>query len=59
MLTRIDHVGIAVQDLDAAVEHYRPQMEAYRRALCALTGLNAGQIACRLAFLASGEVREV
>ncbi len=23
MLTRIDHVGIAVEDLDAAVEHYR------------------------------------
>lgn len=23
MLTQIDHVGIAVQDLDAAVEHYR------------------------------------
>lgn len=23
MLTRIDHVGIAVSDLDAAVEHYR------------------------------------
>lgn len=23
MLTRIDHVGIAVEDLDASVEHYR------------------------------------
>ncbi|MGH2591238.1 MAG: VOC family protein, partial [Actinomycetota bacterium] len=23
MLTQIDHVGIAVEDLDAAVEHYR------------------------------------
>ena len=45
--------------LDELVEHYRPQMQAYRRALCALTGLAPETVACRLLFLDADAVREV
>jgi ATP-dependent exoDNAse (exonuclease V) beta subunit len=42
-------------------ERYRPQMEVYRRALAALTGLPAepGSIRCTLLFLDEDELREV
>ncbi|HZL99523.1 MAG TPA: PD-(D/E)XK nuclease family protein [Planctomycetota bacterium] len=45
--------------LAASVEHYRPQMQAYRRALCALTGLAPEAVACRLLFLEADAVKEV
>lgn len=45
--------------LDGLVEHYRPQLQAYRRALCALTGLAPERVACRLLFLESSAVRDV
>ena len=42
-----------------AVEHHRPQMESYRRALVAITGLDAKQIALRLLFTSSGQLASV
>ena len=51
--------AIPATALDALVEHYRPQMEAYRRAACVLTGLPPERVACRLLFLAADAVREV
>jgi ATP-dependent exoDNAse (exonuclease V) beta subunit len=50
--------GDAVAALDAAVERYRPQMQAYRRALCALTGLAPPVVACRLLFLEVDALRD-
>jgi ATP-dependent helicase/nuclease subunit A len=38
------------------VEHYRPQLDAYRRAVAKLYGLSPPAIAARLVFLATGEV---
>jgi ATP-dependent helicase/nuclease subunit A len=38
------------------VEHYRPQLEAYRRAVARLYGLAPARIAARLVFLATGDV---
>jgi hypothetical protein len=34
----------------ARVEHYRPQVEAYRRAAARLLGIAVGQVTARLAF---------
>jgi ATP-dependent exoDNAse (exonuclease V) beta subunit len=42
--------------LDDRVEHYRPQIEAYRRAVAKLYGLAPARIAARLVFLATGQV---
>jgi ATP-dependent exoDNAse (exonuclease V) beta subunit len=39
--------------LASQVEHHRPQMQAYRRALAALTGLQPDDVGCRLLFLAA------
>jgi len=43
----------------ARVEHYRPQLEAYRDAVAALYGLPAEAVRARLVFLAAGLVRDV
>jgi len=43
-------------DLSERVEHYRPQLEGYRRALAAITGLGAERIEARLLFLPAGEL---
>jgi ATP-dependent exoDNAse (exonuclease V) beta subunit len=40
----------------ARVEHYRPQLEAYRRAVARLLGVNEAQVSARLAFVAAGVV---
>lgn len=45
--------------IDARVAHYRPQLEAYRRAVARLLGLDAGQASARLAFVEAGVVRAV
>lgn len=46
------------EDVAAAVERHRPQMELYREALSRLTGLEAGRIACRLLFSRSARLGE-
>jgi ATP-dependent exoDNAse (exonuclease V) beta subunit len=45
--------------LDARTEHYRPQLEAYRRAVARLAQLPAGRVAARLVFTCVGQVVEV
>ena len=47
------------QAIDARVEHYRPQLEAYRRAAAAMTGLDPGRISARLVLVVPGMVRAV
>lgn len=42
--------------LQARVEFYRPQLEAYRRAVGALTGLPATRVGARLLFVTLGRV---
>jgi ATP-dependent exoDNAse (exonuclease V) beta subunit len=55
---KTDRLGGAAA-LDALAETYRAQMQAYRRALCALTGLAPERVACRLLLLDADVVREV
>jgi len=45
--------------LEARVEVYRPQLEAYRGAVVSLTGLPAEKISARLVFSEAGCVRGV
>ena len=47
------------QRLEASVERYRPQLEAYRRVLAHLTGLAEGAIRARLLFLHQGVVLDL
>ena len=57
----IDYKTDAVEGdrLDARVDFYRPQIEVYRRVCARMTGLEEEQVACRLLFLAAGELRDV
>ncbi|HJN08502.1 MAG TPA: UvrD-helicase domain-containing protein [Pirellulaceae bacterium] len=41
------------------IDFYRPQIDAYRRAVAAITGLAMERIAARLLFVNAGEVRPV
>lgn len=55
---KTDEVGGGA-DLEARVEHYRPQLELYRAAAASLHRLEPGAVAARLLFLPAGELREV
>jgi len=55
---KTDRVRGGAEALERA-ELYRPQLEAYRRVLARMTGLDANAIETRLLFLASGEDVEV
>lgn len=60
--TIIDFKTDAADDaaaVDELVEHYRPQLEAYRAAVEQMTGLAGEVVAAKLAFVGLGEVREV
>jgi len=46
----------ALDALEARAKHHRPQMEAYRDVLVALTGLPRAQVRCRLLFLSIDRV---
>jgi len=46
-------------NLSAKVEHYRPQIGAYRRAVTRLTGLEVSRITARLLFVEAGIERVV
>ena len=46
-------------DLLSKVDFYRSQMRAYRKALCARTGLDPDQVSCQLLFVDAGLVAEV
>lgn len=52
---RVDAQG----GLDALVAKYTPQMQRYRAAMAALTGLPADEVRCRLLFLEADALREV
>jgi ATP-dependent exoDNAse (exonuclease V) beta subunit len=45
--------------IETRLEHYRPQLEAYRRAVARLLGLELTQVSARLAFVEAGVVRAV
>ena len=47
------------EELDERAEHYRPQLESYRRVVAAQTGLALESIGARLLFLGPGRVVEV
>ncbi|MFA9477861.1 UvrD-helicase domain-containing protein [Phycisphaerales bacterium AB-hyl4] len=47
---------VAGEALTERVEVYRPQVEAYRRAIAKLLRLNVADVSARLAFVESGEV---
>ena len=56
----LDYKTDAVHDaahLDELVEHYRPQLDAYRDGLSQMLRLDASRIRCRLLMLATGEVK--
>ncbi len=56
---KTDRVAAGTQALETRLEHYRPQLEAYRRAVAKLLRLPAGQVSARVAFLEAGCVRAV
>jgi len=55
----IDHKTDTISDSDqllARSAYYRPQLENYRRVVCAQYGLTESDVLCRLLFLGAGEV---
>ena len=47
------------RSLDEKIAFYRPQLEAYRRAVAKMTGLDAERISARLLFVTAGMARTV
>lgn len=47
------------QAIQARVEEYRPQLEAYRRAVSSLFNLDATRVSARLAFVEPGVIKSV
>ena len=45
--------------LDEAVEHYRPQIDAYRRAISAMFHIPKKQVSARLLFVTPGLVKVI
>ena len=45
--------------VDARVEHYRPQLAAYRRAAAKLLGLEPASVSTRLLFVGPGIIRSI
>ncbi len=55
----IDYKTGAMDNVEAAVQHYSHQMKSYRWALGQLTGLPEEAISCSLLFVDRGEVKNV
>ncbi len=60
----VDYKSDALPDNDAAalaakIEHYRPQLAAYRTAVATMTGLDEERISARLLFVGAGIVARV
>ena len=55
----IDYKTDRVEDVEALAEHYRPQVEAYRKAVSVMYDLPAEKITARLLFLSVGLVVEM
>jgi ATP-dependent exoDNAse (exonuclease V) beta subunit len=47
---------VSIENLSERIEHYRPQLDAYRRAVCKFEGIPLERISSRLVFLDVGEV---
>ena len=45
--------------LKTKVEHYRPQIEAYRKAVAQMAGLDESAVSARLLFVGSGDTEAV
>jgi RecB family exonuclease len=45
--------------IDARVEQYRPQLEAYRRAVVRLWGVDPARVSARLLFVGPGIIRSI
>ena len=54
-----DVPGDDPQAIDARVEQYRPQLEAYRRAAIRLLGLSPARVSARLLFVGPGIIRSI
>jgi ATP-dependent exoDNAse (exonuclease V) beta subunit len=54
---KTDDVGDDPRATDARVEHYRPQLEAYRRAAARMLGIPQSSVSARLLFAGSGVIR--
>lgn len=52
---KTDTIGSA-EELVSRTAHHRPQLDAYRSAVSAMTGLPAKNIRCQLAFVSAGEL---
>jgi ATP-dependent helicase/nuclease subunit A len=51
--------SVDADSVDARVDHYSPQLIAYRRALCSITGLAPEAVGAQLLFLGAGIVKDV
>ena len=56
---KTDDVGDNLRAIDARVEHYRPQLEAYRRGAAQMLGISPTMVSARLLFVGSGVLRAV
>ncbi len=56
---KTDRVDETVGGIGAKVAEYRPQLEAYRRAVSRLSGLGSERISARLLFVGAGIVQSV
>jgi ATP-dependent helicase/nuclease subunit A len=56
---KTDRTERGEEEFGARVRHYRPQMEAYCRALARLEGIEAGRVEGAIAFLREGRVARV
>ncbi len=56
---KTDAVGDDESALEAALQTYRPQLDAYRRAVASLYNLDADRISTRLVFVGAGTVVSV
>ena len=48
--------SVTADSINERVEHYRPQLEAYRSAVSRFLNLDSNRIATRLLFVAAGEL---
>ncbi len=56
---KTDDVGDGPRAIDARVEHYQPQLEAYRRAAARMLGISPAMVSARLLFVGPGVLRAV
>ena len=50
---------VTIEELPRRIDHYRPQLDAYRAALCTMLGLTKEAVRARLLFTGPGVCRDV